>query len=302
MTTPTARTSDPATRRLVPSSFRRRVGDPLAKRVARLVGTERFGVLWSTRRDGTWRKTALGIWPQDGRRHLVALFGETYWVADLRAGRPARIASGSRVRDVTLHELDAEQATDFWVGYARQFPGAAARYTGMGSEPSREEAAAIASGHPVFLIDEERAGPREGGPASWRRTIGIGLALGLIGAVVNAVLATVLVAVTGVDRGFQAIGAAPVAIFTIAGMLAASAALRVLVRRSAAPLRTWPLLATAALLVSWLPDVMLLVNPVTPMGTATPAHVAILAVLHLPPYLLALRVLPTLQGLRSRGL
>ena len=300
MTTRTAPASNSESRRLVPSWFRRRVGDPLAKRVARLVGTERFGVLWSTRRDGTWRKTALGIWPQDGRRHLVALFGETYWVADLRAGRPARITSGSCVHAVTLHELDAEQATDFWIGYARQFPGAAARYTGIGREPSREEAAAIAAGHPVFLIDDEHADEREGGPVSWRRTIGIGLGVGLGGAVVNAVLATVLVAVTGVDAGFQAIGAAPVAIFTLAGMLAASVALGVLARRSPAPLRIWPRLATAALLVSWLPDLMLLVNPVTPMGTATPAHVAILALLHLPPYLLALRVLPTLHGLRDR--
>ena len=300
MTTPSASPSTTMPRRIVPSPFRRAVGDPLAKRLSRLLSSERFGVLWSTRRDGSWRTTALGIWPQDGRRHLIALFGETYWVADLRAGRPARLESGSGVADVTLRELDAEQATEFWMAYARQFAGPAGRYTGISRDPDRDEAAAIAAGHPVFLIEGESDARADHVAPSWRRILGTGLTFGIIGAVVNAILATVLVAVTGADEEFRAVGAAPVAIFTIAGMLAASVALGIVARRSVTPLRIWVRLATLALLVSWLPDLMLLVNPATPMGTATPAHVAILASLHLVPYLLAVRLLPPLLGFRSR--
>lgn len=300
MTTPTASPSTTMPRRIIPSRLRRSVGDPLAKRLSRFLSSERFGVLWSTRRDGTWRTTALGIWPQEGRRYLVALFGETYWVADLRAGRPARLESGSLLADVTLRELDPEQATEFWMTYARRFAGPAGRYTGIGREPGRDEAEAIAAGHPVFVIEGESDGAADDAIPSWRRILGIGLTLGVIGAVVNAILATVLVAVTGVDDAFQAVAAVPVAIFTIAGMLAAAAAFGVVARRSVTPLRTWVRLASVALVVSWLPDLMLLVNPATPMGTATPAHVAILALLHLPPYLLAIRVLPAVLGFRSR--
>ena len=300
MTSSTALPSTPMPRRIVPSRLRRTLGDPLAKRLSRFMPSQRFGVLWSTRRDGTWRTTALGIWPDEGRRYIVALFGETYWVADLRAGRPARLESGSHTADVMLRELDSEQATDFWMRYARRFAGPASRYTGISREPGRDEAGAIAAGHPVFLIEGEADGTVDDVVPSWRRILAIGLTLGVIGAVVNAILATVLVAITGVDDGFQAIGAVPVAIFTLGGMLAASAAFGVVARRSATPLRTWLRVATIALLVSWLPDVMLLVNPETPMGTATPAHVAILASLHLPAYLLAVRVLPAWLGFRSQ--
>jgi len=292
MTAPTTSPSTPMPRRIVPSRLRRTVGDPLAKRLSRFMPSERFGVLWSTRRDGTWRTTALGIWPQEGRRYLVALFGETYWVADLRASRPARLESGSRVADVALRELDPEQAIDFWMTYARRFAGPASRYTGISREPTRDEAAAIAAGHPAFLIEGEAEAAADGAVPSWRRTLGAGLTLGIIGAVVNAILVSVLLTVTGVDDGFRAAGVLPVVIFTIAGMLAASAAFGVVVRRSATPLRSWTWAATVALLVSWIPDLMLLVNPSTPMGTATPTHVAILASLHLAPYLLALRAMP----------
>jgi hypothetical protein len=302
MTSPAATTSPSNDRRIVPSRLRRTIGDPLAKRISRFIGGERFGVLWSTRRDGSWRTTALGIWGMDGRRYLVALFGETYWVADLRAGRPARIAAGGETVDVTLRELDAEQATDFWMAYARRFAGPATRYTGISREPGREEAASIAAGHAVFLIEEERdVAADEDSRPSWRRTVGIGLGLGVFGAVVNAALVTLLTVITGVDRGFQAIGVVPVALFTIAGMLAASAVFGVLQRRSWDPRRTWPRVATVALLVSWLPDLLLLVSPATPMGTATPAHVAILVLLHLPPFALAVRVLPALLGAGARA-
>lgn len=148
-------TKGPRDRR-VPGWLRRKIGDPLAKRLMRLVPTSKMGVLWTTRRDGGWRTTALALWPRNGERYLVALFGETYWVRDLRSGRPARLEVRGKVEDVVLEELTGEGAVDFWHEYANRFNGPARRYANATRRPDRAEAARLAASHAVFRIVEPR--------------------------------------------------------------------------------------------------------------------------------------------------
>src|ERR1700753_2754385 len=49
------------------------------------------------RRTGALRTVPIAIFRHDGRRWLVSIFGETGWVANLRAAGTARIRRGRRV-------------------------------------------------------------------------------------------------------------------------------------------------------------------------------------------------------------
>lgn len=138
--------------RMTPGFFRRRFGDPLAKIVAPLLRSKRMGVLYTTRRDGSWRSTALGVWPRDDRRFLVALFGDTWWVKDIRAGRPVELSVGGVRRSIRAEELRGEAGADFWVWYAGAYRGPASRYAGASPAPDAAEAARLAAERPVFEV------------------------------------------------------------------------------------------------------------------------------------------------------
>ena len=110
----------------------------------------------------------------------------------------------------------------------------------------------------------------------------------------NGLLVSLMVHTMGVDPSFRAVAVVPVVLFTLVGVLAAAVAFGIVALRSAEPVRTWRVVAPIGLLVSWLPDLMLLFSPVTPMGTATPGHVLVLMALHVPAFLFAVFLMPRL--------
>jgi hypothetical protein len=104
------------------------------------------------------------------------------------------------------------------------------------------------------------------------------------GLAVTATVANVLVAVAlrnglGVPAAFQPLSTTSVVIFTIVGMIGATVAFAWLALTRPDPRRTFVLIATAGLLVSWLPDLVVWAIGVFP-GTTTAGILSLMA-LHL---------------------
>lgn len=219
-------------------------------------------------------------------------------MADLRAGRPVRLETGGTVSEVDLLELEPAEAADFWSYFAGRFAGPARRYAAAPTDPSPAEPGELADGHPVFVVGRAVIEPDDSGRErqrpTWRRSLGMGAVTAVLAAGLNGLLVSLIVPAMGVDPSFQAVGVVPVVLFTLVGVLAAAVAFWIVALRSAEPVRTWRVVASIGLLVSWLPDLMLLVSPVTPMGTATPAHVLVLMALHIPAFLFAVVLMPRL--------
>ncbi len=101
----------------------------------------------------------------------------------------------------------------------------------------------------------------------------------------------------GIESDFNAMATVPpVAIFTFVGVLLATLVWWWISRRSRAPERTWNIVALVALVVSLVPDVLLMLLPPVP-GTGTPTWpvVILLMVMHVVTYALAVLLLPRLS-------
>ena len=133
--------------------FRRHIGDPLARvLLARVRGP---GAVLEV--DGTraTRRIPIMVWPRDGIDYVVALFGITPWVRDVRAGRSVRLVRGGRARAVRLPELSPEETADYLRWYVTKYPGQGRRYFGLKKASGTfEEARVMAQRHPVFLIKD----------------------------------------------------------------------------------------------------------------------------------------------------
>jgi hypothetical protein len=119
------------------------------------------------------------------------------------------------------------------------------------------------------------------GPGERRKTVGARTLLAratvaaAVAAAVNAALVA-LAAATGIAGEFRALSYPPVLVLTVVGVAGATAVYAVLLRRRADPDRAFVRTATAVLLLSFLPDVAVLVlDP-----AATPAGVLVLLVMH----------------------
>jgi hypothetical protein len=133
--------------------FRRHIGDPLARvLLARVRGP---GAVLEV--DGTraTRRIPIMVWPRDGVDYVVALFGITPWVRDVRAGRSVRLVRGGRARAVRLPELSPQETAEYLRWYVTKYPGQGRRYFDL-PEPTGtlEEAQALAPRAPVFLIED----------------------------------------------------------------------------------------------------------------------------------------------------
>lgn len=83
--------------------------------------------------------------------HVVALFGITPWVRDVRRGRPTALARRGRLTPVRLEELSPAANSEFLTWFRSANPGPARQYlTGVASRP--DEALALAERHPVFRV------------------------------------------------------------------------------------------------------------------------------------------------------
>lgn len=98
---------------------------------------------------------------EGGRRSLVAPYGETNWVRNVRAAGTATLSRGGRDERVRLIELPPREGVPVLRMYLRRV-AFARRYVDVTPESSDEELLAVARTRPVFRIEPL---PLAGAPA-----------------------------------------------------------------------------------------------------------------------------------------
>ena len=104
------------------------------------------------------------------------------------------------------------------------------------------------------LRDSSVVDARGSHQASWLRLVVVGASLTLVATVANVALAMVLRSWLQVPAGFQPLTTPAVASLTIMGMIAATAVFAWTARTRPDPIRTFLVIATVGLFLSWLPD------------------------------------------------
>jgi uncharacterized protein DUF6069 len=121
---------------------------------------------------------------------------------------------------------------------------------------------------------------REGAPRSsasgTKRLLVVGAGLVLMATVANVVIAMALGNGLGVPAAFTPLATPGVASATIVGMIGATIVFAWVARVQADPRRTFVLIATAGLIVSWLPDLAIWATRVFP-GTTTTGILSLMA-------------------------
>jgi deazaflavin-dependent oxidoreductase (nitroreductase family) len=106
------------------------------------------------RTSGAWRPTPVRLLELDGRRYLVAMYGETYWVRNLRAQGGGRLRLGGQVTDFRAVELADEEKLPVLRAYFRRWWSLVAQMTTVTSPNAPdEEITRAASLHPVFRLE-----------------------------------------------------------------------------------------------------------------------------------------------------
>jgi len=112
--------------------------------------------------------------------------------------------------------------------------------------------------------------------------------------VVNVLIRTVAVSVLGIGEGFEPLGVGPTVFFTVVGVAGAVVVFGLILRFARRPIRLFRRVALAVLLVSLVPDVLMLFSGSMP--GATVAGVLTLIVEHVASWAVAVGVLTTLAG------
>jgi hypothetical protein len=97
-------------------------------------------------------------------------------------------------------------------------------------------------------------GARNSHRTSWLRLVVVGTSLALVATVANVALALALRSWLQVPAGFQPLTAPAVASLTIVGMIAATVVFAWTANTRPDPIRTFLVIATVGLFLSWLPD------------------------------------------------
>jgi hypothetical protein len=111
--------------------------------------------------------------------------------------------------------------------------------------------------------------------SGWRRLLVVGAGLVLVATVANVLVAMALRNGLGVPAAFQPLSTPAVASVTVVAMIGATLVFA-RVARSRNPRRTFVLIATAGLIVSWLPDLAIWATAVFP-GTTTTGILSLMA-------------------------
>ena len=111
-------------------------------------------------------------------------------------------------------------------------------------------------------------GARNSYRTSWPRLLVVGASLALVATVANVALAMALRSGLHVAAGFQPLTTPAVASLTIAGMIAATAVFGWTAQTRRDPIRTFLVIATGGLFLSWLPDLGIWVTAAFPGTTA----------------------------------
>jgi hypothetical protein len=123
---------------------------------------------------------------------------------------------------------------------------------------------------------EIREGARRSLGSGWKRLLLVGAGLVLVATVANVLIAMALRNGLGVPVVFQALSTPAVASGTIVGMIGATLVFAWLARAQPDPRRTFVLIATVGLIVSWLPDLAIWATAVFP-GTTTTGILSLMA-------------------------
>jgi hypothetical protein len=104
----------------------------------------------------------------------------------------------------------------------------------------------------------------------------VGAGLALTATIANVLIATALRNGLGVPAAFQPLSTPGVASFTAVGMIGATLVYAWVARAQPDPRRTFVLIATAGLIVSWLPDLAIWAMAIFP-GTTTTGILSLMA-------------------------
>jgi len=111
------------------------------------------------------------------------------------------------------------------------------------------------------------AGAKPSSQLSLRRLAAVGFVLAVLATVVDVILAIVLRTAPGVPVGFSPLAVPGVASMTIAGMIGATVVFGWIARVRPDPQGTFVRIAAAALVLSWVPDVVIWVTGIFPATT-----------------------------------
>jgi deazaflavin-dependent oxidoreductase (nitroreductase family) len=131
----------------------RRLGNFLITPLARLgLAGKRTHILSVVgRKTGRKYSTPVQLVFLDGRRWLVAPYGERAWVKNARAAGEVELTRALRTERVPIEEVGAETAAPVLRDYLRKTP-VTKRFFGARPDAPLEEFAAEAQRHPVFRI------------------------------------------------------------------------------------------------------------------------------------------------------
>lgn len=138
-----------------------------------------------------------------------------------------------------------------------------------------------------------------GGKVSWGRLARVGAVAVVVAVVVNVLIRTVAVSVFGIGDGFLPLAVGPTVVFTVVGMVGAVVVFGAMLRFARRPARLFRRVALVVLVLSLVPDLMLLYAGSMP-GT-TFAGVLTLMVEHVASWAVAVGVLTTLAGENGAG-
>jgi hypothetical protein len=121
----------------------------------------------------------------------------------------------------------------------------------------------VATSIPKLKLRESRVmGARNSHRTSWLRLVVVGTSLALVATVANVALALALRSWLQVPAGFQPLSAPAVVSVTIIGMIAATVVFAWTANTRPDPIRTFLVIATVGLFLSWLPDVAIWITAV----------------------------------------
>jgi uncharacterized protein DUF6069 len=146
------------------------------------------------------------------------------------------------------------------------------------------------------LRDSGVMGARNSERTGWLRLIVVGASLSLVATVANVALAMALRSWLQVPAGFQPLTTPAVASLTIIGMIAATGVFAWAAQARPDPIRTFLVVATLGLFLSWLPDLAIWVT--APFHGTTGTGILSLMALHVVAAACAVAIL-TRFGLRN---
>jgi deazaflavin-dependent oxidoreductase (nitroreductase family) len=111
------------------------------------------------RRTGALRTVPARIFRHDGRRWLVSIFGETGWVANIRAAGTARLRRGRRVETIRCTEVTDGRRAEVAMQLRRTFSARINPFVRAAFEATPRDGLeafqAEEHRHPVFLVDAD---------------------------------------------------------------------------------------------------------------------------------------------------